>query len=142
MRRFIVAGLAASALGLPVATPALAFPTTAGLDGGTALVTQVQFHGHGYRHGFHRGGGYYHHRRGFGGGAAIGAGVAGLAAGAVIGGALANSQAQPYPYPAYDAPPPPPNEGDAVAYCEQRFKSYDPSSGTYLGYDGDRHPCP
>jgi len=24
----------------------------------------------------------------------------------------------------------------------QRFKSYDPSRGTYLGYDGERHPCP
>ena len=28
------------------------------------------------------------------------------------------------------------------AYCVQRFQSYDPSSGTYLGYDGLRHPCP
>jgi BA14K-like protein len=24
----------------------------------------------------------------------------------------------------------------------QRFRSYDPQSGTYLGYDGQRHPCP
>ncbi len=32
--------------------------------------------------------------------------------------------------------------GDAVAYCKQRFRSYDPASGTYLGYDGQRHPCP
>lgn len=31
---------------------------------------------------------------------------------------------------------------NAVAYCMQRFKSYDPASGTYLGYDGQRHPCP
>ncbi|WP_398464510.1 MULTISPECIES: BA14K family protein [Tardiphaga] len=23
-----------------------------------------------------------------------------------------------------------------------RYKSYDPGSGTYLGYDGNRHPCP
>jgi len=29
-----------------------------------------------------------------------------------------------------------------VAYCEQRYHSYDPASGTYLGYDGLRHPCP
>jgi len=27
-------------------------------------------------------------------------------------------------------------------YCIQRYKSYDPGSGTYLGYDGQRHPCP
>jgi hypothetical protein len=32
--------------------------------------------------------------------------------------------------------------GDSVAYCAQRYKSYDPASGTYLGYDGLRHPCP
>lgn len=26
--------------------------------------------------------------------------------------------------------------------CAQRFRSYDPASGTYLGYDGQRHACP
>ena len=31
---------------------------------------------------------------------------------------------------------------NAVAYCSQRFRSYDPASGTYLGYDGYRHSCP
>ena len=29
-----------------------------------------------------------------------------------------------------------------VAYCTQRYRSYDPASGTYLGYDGLHHPCP
>lgn len=33
-------------------------------------------------------------------------------------------------------------DGDAVAYCMSRFQSYDPASGTYLGFDGLRHPCP
>jgi hypothetical protein len=28
------------------------------------------------------------------------------------------------------------------AYCAQRYRSYDPASGTYLGYDGIRHACP
>ena len=32
--------------------------------------------------------------------------------------------------------------GDDAAYCAQRFRSYDPGSGTYLGNDGLRHPCP
>jgi hypothetical protein len=32
--------------------------------------------------------------------------------------------------------------GDDAAYCAQRFRSYDPGSGTYLGTDGLRHPCP
>ena len=27
------------------------------------------------------------------------------------------------------------------AYCAQRYRSYDPATGTYLGYDGLRHPC-
>lgn len=38
--------------------------------------------------------------------------------------------------------------GGAFAYepvrggdCAQRFKSYDPRSGTYLGHDGRRHIC-
>jgi BA14K-like protein len=43
---------------------------------------------------------------------------------------------------AYVAPGPAVVEGDSVAYCQQRFRSYDPSTGTYLGYDGLRHPCP
>jgi len=24
----------------------------------------------------------------------------------------------------------------------QRYRSYDPNSGTFLGNDGNRHPCP
>ena len=30
----------------------------------------------------------------------------------------------------------PPADDDAVAYCMQRYRSYDPASGTYLGNDG------
>ena len=33
-------------------------------------------------------------------------------------------------------------EDDALAYCERTFRSFDPASGTYLGYDGERHACP
>jgi hypothetical protein len=84
-------------------------------------VVQVRWRGrHWHGGGWHRGG-YYRH--GGGAGAAVAAGIAGLA----IGGAIAASQAQ---------------QNNAVAYCSQRFRSYDPASGTYLGYDGYRHPCP
>jgi hypothetical protein len=81
-------------------------------------------------------------------------GWGGFAAGAIIGGALAAPYYYGgyYPYGAYYAPPPPPPGyyggyggpagGDAAAYCAQRYKSYDPSTGTFLGYDGARHPCP
>ena len=55
-------------------------------------------------------------------GAAIALGIFGL----MLGGMLA-SQAQ---------------RQDAINYCAQRFRSYDPYTMTYLGYDGLRHPCP
>ena len=29
-----------------------------------------------------------------------------------------------------------------IGYCMRRFRSYDPGSMTYLGYDGRRHRCP
>ena len=31
---------------------------------------------------------------------------------------------------------------EATAYCADRFRSYDPTTGTYLGYDGAEHACP
>jgi hypothetical protein len=46
----------------------------------------------------------------------------------------------PPPAPVY-APAPPPGD-DAVAWCMQRYRSYDPRSGTFVGYDGIRRPCP
>jgi BA14K-like protein len=50
----------------------------------------------------------------------------------------------PPPPPAayYPPPPPPPAQVGAIDYCAQRYRSYDPASGTYLGFDGLRHPCP
>jgi hypothetical protein len=85
----------------------------------------------------------YHDRRYYGRsysrGDAAAAGIAGLAAGALIGGAIASQQP-------YAAPPPPayavaPGNGDWIAYCSQKYRSFDPASGTYLGYDGQRHLC-
>ena len=91
-------------------------------------------------------------------------GLGGFAAGAIIGGALAAPYyyGRPYypygyypayaPYPAYPAPYPAPYPpqvyyqapvgGGDVGYCQQKYRSYDPRSGTYLGLDGLRHPCP
>jgi hypothetical protein len=44
----------------------------------------------------------------------------------------------------YNAAPGMGAQGDqnAAASCEMRFRSYDPASGTYVGFDGVRHPCP
>jgi hypothetical protein len=70
---------------------------------------------------------------GGGGGAGVAAGVLG---GLILGGMLAAPYGPgPYYGPGYYG-------GDAVGYCLRRYRSYDPRSGTYLGYDGYRHPCP
>jgi hypothetical protein len=74
-----------------------------------------------------------------------------LLGGVIIGGLLA----APYygyddPYYAYEPGPYGPGPyaygpgygGNAEAYCMQRFRSYDPNSGTYVGFDGLRHSCP
>jgi hypothetical protein len=88
--------------------------------------------------------------------------TAGLAAGAIIGGAVAAAQpwygydydysyAPGYAYdysPGYSTYYSPGYSsygyapGGADTYCAQRYRSYDPASGTFLGYDGLRHPCP
>jgi hypothetical protein len=96
-------------------------------------------------------GGYAH---GYGPGYGIGAGAAAVATGALIGGAIA-TQNQGYYYPAQtysgysnpgyaysEAAPAVYDNGDSVAYCEQTYRSYDPATGSYLGYDGYRHACP
>ena len=54
----------------------------------------------------------------------------------------------PPPTPGYPPPapghaaPPGASAGDPVAYCTQRYRSYNPQTGTYLGTDGQRHHCP
>lgn len=143
-RRWTTSAAAAAVLAL-TATQAFAGPTAAvhasapalvmqGVSSGDATVQNVQWRGRGWR----------------GGGRGIGWGIgAGILGGAIIGGALSapyyyNRPYYNYPAPTYYAPPPAYaySDGGAVDYCMRRFRSYDPASGTYLGYDGFRHPCP
>jgi hypothetical protein len=72
-----------------------------------------------------RGGGWGRGRGGGGVGAAVGIGVGA----AIIGGAIAASAAEQ-------------QRQQAVGYCMQRYRSYDPNSQTYLGRDGMRYSCP
>ncbi|MCJ2129765.1 BA14K family protein [Methylobacterium sp. E-045] len=142
----LAAAVAATLVGLPAhAAPASATPMDA-LVRGDLPTDYVQYRRFGHRHGWRGGRGYgrsygyrrgYGHRRGPGVGAAVGAGVVGLAAGAIIGGAIANSQAQAAPVVVQGGLGP-----EAVAACARRFRSYDASSGTYLSNDGARHACP
>jgi len=127
---------------LLVGTPALAAPTpqspAEALVRGELPTDYAQYRRYGHRPYGHRRYGYGRgYRRGPGVGAAVGAGVAGLAAGAILGGAIASSQAQAAPVVVQGGADP-----EAVAACARRFRSYDARSGTYLGNDGARHPCP
>jgi hypothetical protein len=120
----LAAALVVSAASLslrPAAAAPLSIDQSLAAPGVTPQPVQYWRHRHGWHH--H---GWHHHgwRHGYYGPGPV---IGGLAAGAVIGSAIAGSQAR---------------AADGDAYCFRRFKSYDPASGTYLGYDGNRHPCP
>ncbi|OAP38206.1 hypothetical protein AU381_21710 [Sinorhizobium glycinis] len=93
------------------------------------------------------------------------AGAVGLVTGTLIGGAIA-SQPRYYHEPAYIDPEPEYYEPRPVyrarpvyrrvvvenyglepwtpawyRYCSQRYRSFDPESGTFIGYDGRSHFC-
>jgi hypothetical protein len=87
-------------------------------------------------------GGRFHHHHGFFPGAAFATGVA-------LGSAYAYGP--DYYYDDYAYGPDytygtdvavVPDTGVDASYCAQRYRSWDPASQTYLGYDGQRHPCP
>ncbi|QDM19359.1 BA14K family protein [Tardiphaga sp. vice352] len=124
-----VALIGATALSFSV--PAISAPIMVQprlIQSSASLPTEnVQYYrGYGYGGGY-RGRGYGYGHRGGGNGALIG----GLAAGAIIGGAIAAGAAQQNAQSQQNA-----------NYCAQRYRSYDPQSGTYLNNDGNRYPCP
>ncbi|HEU4985946.1 MAG TPA: BA14K family protein [Rhizobiaceae bacterium] len=105
-------------------------------------------------------GDHWRHRHHHHGGDALAAGAIGLAVGALAGAALS----QPRPAPVYVDryyPPAPPvryhyRPAPEVVYvreapepwtrgwyreCSIRYRSFDPGTGTYLGYDGREHFC-
>jgi hypothetical protein len=106
-----------------------------------------------WRHGGHHGGHHFnhgHHHNGFNGGAAL----FGFATGAILGSALSRpcygcgyGYGQSYGYyapaPVYAAPVVvyQPWTPTWYSYCGDRYRSFDASTGYYLGYDGDYHFC-
>ena len=148
MRKSLLTGLAAVAIGSAAlltegTAPAAAQVINPGLAKAAPApeVTAVQYRGwrghryygrpyYGPRYGRYYYGRPYYYRH-YNPGAAAAAGVAGLAAGAIIGGAIASQ----------NAAPPAVRGDDWLAYCSSKYRSFDPASGTYLGYDGRRHVC-
>ena len=87
--------------------------------------------GGGGRGGGGRGGGGGGRGRGGGGGGGRGIGIGvGIAAG-IIGAGIAADAARRRA-----------SDDDAVEYCMQRFRSYNPNTGTYIGAGGIERPCP
>ena len=70
------------------------------------------------------------------------AAIFGLAAGAILGGAVTQGMTGSV---ATSAVPPAggyaPGTQGYLRYCSNKYRSFDPASGTYLGYDGNRHYC-
>lgn len=89
----------------------------------TAKADHYGYHHHGY--------GYRHHDRG---GAIVG-GIMGLAAGAIIAGALSQREEPRRVVRGYRG------DADHVAYCARRYRSYDPYSNTFVGNDGRARQC-
>jgi BA14K-like protein len=108
-------------------------------------------HGNGWKggHGRYVQNNYYGYRRGGGDNwNAVGAGLLGFGVGAIVGSALT-------PREVYVAPPPPPPAPvytragygppawtpDWYTYCYSRYRSFNPNTGTFVGYDGYEHFC-
>ena len=133
---FLPAGTASATVASPL--PVLSTPSA---------VQSVAFRG-GHRriyfgHGMHRGGwGWRRGWRGCGwrchggwgwGGAAIGIGLGGYYGGYYDG--YGDDYGMDYGYAGY-------GYGDGhVRRCLARYRSYDPESDSFMGYDGERHPC-
>ncbi len=168
-RKGVVALVAVSLVAAPLsATPSsagtLAGPAVAGAAplastaeaGVTKVRNKRRVYRRGYRQGFrqgfrsgrharpyrpyrpYRGRPYYRYDYG---GAAVAAGIIGLAAGAIAGSALAAPPSRRIiieePRQVYPAP----YTGEWYRLCAQKYRSFRASDGTFLGYDGHRHVC-
>lgn len=133
--------------------------TTAALSvaGATLPATAQAGHkygsGYGYKPYHHKNAFVHRHRRSHGDAVALG--LFGLAAGAILGGVLAQPRyprqyysapayAPVYGAPVYAAPgygAPPVGSPDWYAYCASKYRSFDPSDGTFQPYRGPRRLC-
>jgi BA14K-like protein len=79
-----------------------------------------------------------------GNGNAVGAGLIGLGIGAIVGSALTPREVYVVSPPVYYAPVAygaPAWTPEWYTYCAQRYRSFDPRTGYFRGYDGLPHLC-
>ncbi|OKL45417.1 BA14K family protein [Pseudovibrio exalbescens] len=102
---------------------------------------------HGRKHVHHH---HHYKKKGISGGEAVAIGVLGLAAGALIAGAAKPSYVAPPPayhppQPSYRPPVhtyrPQPWTSEWYAYCAGKYRSFNPSTGTYTAYSGATRFC-
>jgi hypothetical protein len=115
------AAVAVPAIAAPISGAMAKDPVAQAFHGEDSLFIQVQRRRGHSRHDDRR-------HRGRDRGRDDGAAAAGLLGGLFLGAIIANQAQQ--------------NRQGDIDYCMQRFRSYDPRSGTYLGHDGYRHRCP
>ena len=121
----------------------------AALVGVMALMTAVPAEaGRGHGKGWKGGGRYVQHNHYYrrnDGISALGAGLLGFGVGAIVGSALTPREVYvaPPPRPAYRRAGygPPAWTPDWYTYCYSRYRSFNPNTGTFIGYDGYEHFC-
>ncbi len=148
MRKFVTFLAAAAVVGVTAASGANAQALRPAMPVVESGVTNVQW---GPRPGWGPGPGPGYYNRGCGGwnncnnnnnGAAVAAGViGGLALGAAAASIAQQNSRPPAVYYAPGPAGPPPGSPEWYAYCSNRYRSFDPRTGTFMGYDGLRHAC-
>ncbi|MBN9671677.1 BA14K family protein [Roseibium aggregatum] len=125
---------------------------------GALLLPTVATAEAGPRHGWNNRGGHHHHhgkrrhRNNDNVGAAVAAGVIGLAAGAIILGAARQPAYAGPPPVTYYPPAPYPGQVHGAAgfqpwspawyrYCASKYRSFNPSTGTFTTYQGEQRFC-
>jgi hypothetical protein len=125
------AGTAAPVMAQAIHGPVAAKPVEAGVK-----AEQVGWRYNGGRRAWYGPRGNWGPRRGYWGPGVAAGIVGGVAAGAIIAGSAAAANQAAANQAQSDA------EYDQwLSYCSQKYKSFDPASGTYLNYDGNRYPC-
>jgi len=92
--------------------------------------------------------GHRHHHRHHNHGDAAVAGIIGFGVGTLFGSALSAPRYYAPPPRAYYRPAPVivhqglvPWTGEWYAYCDAKYRSFNPRTGYFLGYDGEYHFC-